>query len=621
MLPRFFGLALGLGLLHITAAQAVSVPPQHPHHTIPEIQGIRFQSPYVGQSLSTTGIVTATTAEGFYLQDPQDDGDPRTSQALWVASSEAVKVGQHLWVQGVVSEQPDAHPDTGLTRTAIQAQHLRTLATVAMPAPVIMGHTGRAIPREQISRYTGNVHDKASLDLQEGLDFYESLEGMRVQLPAARLVAPGTRYGDLFVVTDAGRFTQPPLNARSGLVIQSEANDFNPEIVHIKDPHNGDVNFKHWPTFRATDYGQGDQFQEPLVGVLDYNLSKRPGYFVYPTAALPAVQAGNLKPEVTSLKGGDGYLTVANFNLENFTLANPGHLPDKDQRLARHIVQALAAPDILLLQEVADNDGATPEATAETRADKVLQHLADTIVKQGGPRYHFVDISPENGQDGGQPHGNIRVAYLYRADRVQLRSAARGDSTTAVSLDAQGHLRLNPGRIAPQHPAFHETRKSLAVEFQVGKHSLICINNHLSSKRGDMPLWAAIQPPVLHSEVARLQQVQVLRNFVREIQTRNPEAAVLLAGDFNDFYASAPLRTLTHIGLHNLIEQLPLNERYTYVYNGASQSLDQFLVSDSLFTHWHPEVDVVHLNAELSEALGAASDHDPVVARFRLPEH
>lgn len=609
MFHRSLLLALSLSCFAM-AAQAVSIP---------SIQGVRFQSPYLGQTLRTEGVVTALTPQGFYLQDPVEDGDARTSQALWVESAQPIKVGQRLRVTGQVVEQADAHGETGLTRTALVAQDIEILGQAPLPAPVVLGQGGRIIPNQRVSRFIGDVHTQSSLNLQDGLDFYESLEGMRVRLPAFRLVATGTRYGDLFGATDGGRFTQPSLNARSGLVIQSEAEDFNPEIVHLKDPHNSDVGFKAWPTFAASRYGQGDEFQGDIVGILDYNLSKRPGYFVYPTDALPEVKPGVLKPEVTTLVAGSGQLTVANFNVENFTLVNPKHLPDKDQRIARHIVKALAAPDILLLQEVADNDGPTAEATPEVHADKVLQHLVDVIAQQGGPRYRFVEIAPENGQDGGQPHGNIRVAYLYRPDRVQLRSAPQGDSNTPVALDAQGHLTLNPGRVAPQDPAFVDTRKSVAVEFQVGKHSLICINNHLSSKRGDTPLWSAMQPPVLHSEPARLQQTRILRDFVAQIQARNPQAAVLLAGDFNDFYASAPLRQLTSLGLYNLIEQLPLTERYTYVYNGSSQSLDQFLISAPMFRQWQPEVDVVHVNAELSETLGAASDHDPVVARFTLP--
>lgn len=609
---RPLSLAFSLALLQPALAQTHTL-------NIPAIQGIAFQSPYMGQQVTTTGVVTGTGPTGFYLQDPTDDGDPRTSQALWVETTQAAQAGQRVKVTGTVAEQPSAHTHAGLTRTAVIATHLQVLGSEALPPAQVLGSSGRPLPTGKISGYTGDVHTKKALDLQDGLDFYESLEGMRVSLEAPRLVAPGTRYGDLFVVANQGADTQPPLNSRSGLVIQSEKGDFNPEIVQIKDPNTQDVGLTGWPKLAAATYGQGDQFRGNIVGILDYNRSTRPGYYLYPTQALPPVHPGQLKPEQTALHSGPGQLTVANYNLENFTVANPKHMPDKDLRLAKHIVTALGAPDILMLQEVADNDGATPEATPVTGADQVLQHLVNTIAKVGGPGYRFVEIAPKNGQDGGQPHGNIRVAYLYRPDRVTLRSAPAGDATTGVGVDQAGHLTLNPGRVAPADPAFTQTRKSLAVEFMIGTQSLICINNHLSSKHGDTPLWAAMQPPVLHSEVERLKQVQVLRSFVQNIQARNPQAAIILAGDFNDFYASAPLQTLTQAGLHNLVETLPLNERYTYVYNGSSQTLDHLVVSGPIFSQWKPEIDVVHVNAELSEAQGSASDHDPVVARFTLP--
>ena len=66
--------------------------------------------------------------------------------------------------------------------------------------------------------------------------------------------------------------------------------------------------------------------------------------------------------------------------------------------------------------------------------------------------------------------------------------------------------------------------------------------------------------------------------------------------------------------LVNLTERLSPEERYTYVYRGNSQALDHILVSRALADH--AEYEVVHINAEFA---GAASDHDPVVARFTFP--
>ena len=64
--------------------------------------------------------------------------------------------------------------------------------------------------------------------------------------------------------------------------------------------------------------------------------------------------------------------------------------------------------------------------------------------------------------------------------------------------------------------------------------------------------------------------------------------------------------------LVNLMDGLPKAERYSYVFEGNSQVLDQMLVSDKLDKR-NTSYDVVHVNAEFSDQ---ASDHDPSVARF-----
>ena len=68
------------------------------------------------------------------------------------------------------------------------------------------------------------------------------------------------------------------------------------------------------------------------------------------------------------------------------------------------------------------------------------------------------------------------------------------------------------------------------------------------------------------------------------------------------------------MGLTALIETLPANERYSYVYEGNSQTLDHLLVSAGLLS-LKTGFDVVHVNAEFFDQ---ASDHDPSVARFSI---
>ncbi len=88
-----------------------------------------------------------------------------------------------------------------------------------------------------------------------------------------------------------------------------------------------------------------------------------------------------------------------------------------------------------------------------------------------------------------------------------------------------------------------------------------------------------------------------------------------MLGDLNDFQFSDPVQILTAGGvLHDLIDTLPLSERYSYEFEGNSQVLDHILVSS---TPAGPSstYDVVHVNAEFADQ---ASDHDPSVVRITL---
>ncbi|MHB8114573.1 MAG: endonuclease/exonuclease/phosphatase family protein, partial [Bellilinea sp.] len=136
------------------------------------------------------------------------------------------------------------------------------------------------------------------------------------------------------------------------------------------------------------------------------------------------------------------------------------------------------------------------------------------------------------------------------------------------------------------------------------------------SKSGDTAFYGLYQPPRLDSERQRIQQANIIQRYVAQIQALDPDALVVVAGDLNDFQFSEPLIALKGSNLTNVVELLPVEEQYTYVYEGNSQVLDHILVTKPL-ENWLSEVDIVHLNAEFL-ASQRTSDHDPVLAYFRL---
>jgi predicted extracellular nuclease len=112
--------------------------------------------------------------------------------------------------------------------------------------------------------------------------------------------------------------------------------------------------------------------------------------------------------------------------------------------------------------------------------------------------------------------------------------------------------------------------------------------------------------------VQRHRQARAVRDFVRSLLRADGRARVAVLGDFNDFDFSRTLAIVRGAGLVNLIGRLPLAQRYSYVFEGNSQVLDQILVSRALAPG--AAYDSVHVNAEFADQ---ASDHDPQVARLR----
>jgi predicted extracellular nuclease len=292
----------------------------------------------------------------------------------------------------------------------------------------------------------------------------------------------------------------------------------------------------------------------------------------------------------------------------------------KFQQLAALIVDNLKAPDLVAVEEVQDNNGATNDAV--TDADVTFGTLIAAVQAAGGPTYDFRQINPVDDQDGGEPGGNIRVGFLFRTDRglrfIDRPGGTPTAATTVVGSGAGTRLSFSPGRVDPANSAFTTSRKPLAGEFSYQGHHLFVVANHFNSKGGDQPLFGRFQPPARGTEVQRNQQARVVGDFVAAIEAADRNANVVVLGDFNDFEFSTALGTLRSGVLRDLITTLPREQRYTYDFEGNSQTLDHVLLSRALADR-RVAYDVVHVNAEYATR---ASDHDPQVARITLrPAH
>ena len=569
---------------------------------IPEIQGTAHRSAFTGERVSgVPGVVTARRSNGYYLQDPVSDGRDATSQGIFVFTGTAppasAAVGNAVLVNGRVDEfRPGGASSDNLSTTQLSSPVTTPAGTGTVP-PTLVGPGGRVPPTEVIDDDTlGDIETTMTTfdPEQDGIDFYESLEGMLTRVNDPVAVGPTSDFGEVPTLAAGGEGASIR-TARGGIVIRPT--DFNPERIIFDDV------IADTPTVDVR-----DAFAGPVDAVVDYSF----GNFKFLALRTPEVVDGGLEREITDEKR-DDQLAIASFNVENLDALDP---PEKFQRLAETLVTNLRSPDIVGVEEVQDDDGArTP---APTDASLTYARLIAAIEAEGGPTYTYRQIDPASNQDGGQPNGNIRVGFLYRTDTgVSFVDRPGGTAVNATEEDATrrgAQLTLSPGRIDPTDPAFARSRKPLAGEFRYRGRTVIAIVNHFNSKGGDDPLFGRVQPPIRSSEAQRHQQAAIVNAFVDELLAADKNARVVVFGDLNDFEFSRTLDILEGGELFNLADLLPQEERYSYVFEGNSQVLDQILVSRALMAP-RPEYDSVHTNAEFADQI---SDHDPQLARLRI---
>jgi predicted extracellular nuclease len=622
-----------------------------------QIQGASHLSPLDGEQVfGVEGVVTAVSGNGFWMTDPTPDEDTATSDGIFVFRNREAKpaVGDLVTVNGTVDEFRSGGSGgfENLTTTELVSFSPVTIVSSDNELPTTVIGVDRLPPALVIdddSTDTVEAGNAVYDPENDGIDFWESLEGMRLDVADAVAVGPRNGFGEIAVISqlqaDAGVRTP-----RGGILVRKigdagnyQPGDFNPERLILDD--------LLAPTPRVN---VGDEFATDPVGVLDYGF----GNFKLLVTATPERVDNGLAREVTTDQGPHD-LAVATFNVENLSAVDCLDEPDKVAALASQIVGNLQSPDLVAIEEMQDNSGDVddePDGDDGTVAsDLSWRCLIDAIVAAGGPVYDYRQIDPIDGEDGGVPGGNIRVGFLFDSDRgLEFVDRPGGNAVTDTNVIATpngkgAQLTISPGRILDtpdgMDTAFLDTRKSLAGEFRFRGETLFVIANHFSSKGDDRPLFGHFQPPFRLTEFEsgdpedgwRHAQAQTINNFVDEILAVDPHANVIVLGDLNDFDFSETVEIITGVRaaadpgpfmadadgsgqtiltgdgpmMATLIDTLPDNERYSYVFDGNSQVLDQILVSNALLAQ-SPVYDVVHVNAEFFDQ---ASDHDPSVMR------
>ncbi len=543
-----------------------------------DIQGAGHRSDYVGQLVTTTGIVTAVDNNGYYIQSQVGDGNRATSDAVLVFTSTAptVRVGDLVNVSATVSEFVGGVGSLSVTQLSNPTNVTVVSQGNALPDAIVIGAGGLLPPSEVIDDDSFTSFDPAT----DGIDFYESMEGMRVTIETPQVVAATNEFGETYVVASAG-VGATGLNDRGGITLS--AGDDNPERLQID--ADSDLFAGYVPA-----HTQGDVLSN-VTGIMNYAFSN---YEVLVTEAVTVTQDLALPSrETTTLVGDADHLTIASFNVENLDTSDGA---TKFNLLANEVRYALGAPDIIGLQEIQDADGAGNGSNLSGQV--TAQALIDAIVAAGGPTYTYVEVAPTTANStGGEPGGNIRNGYLYNDARVDYIEGS------AVTVGGSAYV---------------GTRSPLAADFRFNGQTVTAINVHFTSRGGSDAAFGDTQPADQAGDGARTAQNVQLRTYVDGLLAADPALNIAIMGDFNGYYYETGQQALTAGGvLTNLYTLLPEEERYSYLFEGNVQAFDNIIVTGGLANG--AQFDVVHYNAEQPDSAGRATDHDQVVGRFALP--
>ncbi|MDQ1884196.1 ExeM/NucH family extracellular endonuclease [Aeromonas salmonicida] len=627
---------------------------------VPAIQGPGSSSPLVPagkfeseQAHATRGVVTQVVNglyKGFFIQDLQGDGDPASSDGLFVYSTQAnsaIVPGAEVCVSGKVKEY--------FNQTQLNADQLVvTQPMVALlPAVDLVPVAGETL-NQLLERHEGmqvRLVPESSLVVTRNFSF--DYDGKRNNLVLS-YGAPLIKSTQKFAAQSEEASQWALRNQQNQLVVETDA----------KTP---DGVLPWYPAFNAEDgyLRIGDKLNG-LEGALGYS------YNLFRLVVSNRIDSSDIDhsgwdrvetPELAEA----GDLRVASFNVLNFfttvvggdanpTGSNRGALTVAEfEKQRTKIVSAITRlnADVVGLMEIENNGYGDNSAIAN------LVEALNAAQPDEADHYRWI-ASPD-----GQPIGTdaITVGLIYRPASVTPQGAASLivlPVQQAEAVDASGKpVAINQGM-----------RESLLQQFSSpkGDAPLTLVVNHLKSKGSacfeDYPDYASADPldGQGHCNALRVSAAKVLGESLKDMS-----GDLLIIGDLNAYGMEDPIRVLTSYdpaaqprqimsasfttlagqpfeengsalgkgyGFVNLNTRFHGTDTYSYSYEGELGNLDHALANPSLaakvigIEDWHinsAESNFFEYGSKYTGQLAksdgpfSASDHDPVLVAIQYP--
>ncbi len=592
-----------------------------PFLPIPAIQGSGATAAITGQVI-TQGVVVgdyegpSPALRGFYIQDPVGDGDPATSDGIFIynANANSAALGQLVRVSGVAGET--------------QGQTQITLAEFTL-----------------CSASAGVTPTDVSLPFSAA-DYPERYEGMLVRLPQTLFVTEHFQLGRFgqVVLSSGARLAQPTNVVAPGaaaLALQAQNNLNRLILDDATNAQNPDpiVFGRSGLPLSAANTLRGGDTVAGLVGVLTYtwsgNVVSGNAYRLRTLNALgsglPDFQPANERPAAPPAVGGTLRVTAMNtlnyFNTFGSACTNgvggtatacrgADNLTEFNRQWPKTVQAILASgADVLGLMEI-ENDGYA--------AGSAIQDLVNHLNAATAPgSYAFINADALTGQTNALGTDAIKVAFIYKPAAVTPVGATAVLNSTAFVTGGDGEARNRP---------------ALAQAFEQNGtgNRFVAVVNHLKSKGSacDDPDAGDGQG---NCNIVRTNAATLLTTWLAADPTGTGDPDVLILGDLNAYAMEDPITALRSAGYANLIFDFGGPSAYSYAFDGQWGYLDHALASASLAAqvtdaqHYHINADepsVLDYNTDFKSAGQIislynadefrVSDHDPLLIGLNL---
>jgi predicted extracellular nuclease len=592
------------------------------------IQGAGTLSPLTGQIVDVEAVVVADFQaagglSGFYVEAPdsEQDGNPATSEGVFVFSPLPASVADRVRVRATVAEFQSA--------TGSLVSHLTELGTVTS---VQVCSSGQTLP------------SPADVSLPvTSVSQWERYEGMLVRFNQ-QLVVTGNfslgRFGQIDLAPEV--LYQPTQQVGTAVTWGNAADLVARSLIALDDAStqaDGGINggtvapypppgLSNANTLRvgALVNANGDNPPTPLVGILDDRFG---AYRIQPVSSVTFSNAPNPRPDTAAIAAAVGArFRIVSANVLNFfvTLGSRGAATqtELDHQRAKIVAElANAGGDVIGLSELQNfQNGST---NGGTYTNDAIGNLTSALAAATGRDYRYVNtIDPLALAAGNVPTDNgtdaIRSGFIYDVGTV-----ARVGFPALLSRNDQN-------------------RPTIAQTFQPvsGLHpeeqTFTVVVNHFRSKgsacgTGDDPLQG-------NCNGMRLAMANSVLSWLDTNPTSDPAGTnrrYVVIGDFNAYFGEDPIQAfVSNAPFTDTIDRLLGDGAYSFNFGSQSGYLDHALVNPAAL----PLVKAVaelHVNADEPAALQAldtnlksataqtayfgpnefaASDHDPIVIGF-----